>query len=169
MHISFILSTITFIQLWGYVKDVAGMVAVISVFVEITPIHINPLSLLFNKLGNAFTKDLKKDIKDLKTDIDTLKENLDDTKKELNNKIDNNKDTEDERYVMQLRGEILNFSNSCIKKELHTKDEFDHIIDTHARYEKLIEEKNLTNGRVDIEFNYIQNIYTELLKENAFL
>lgn len=169
MHISFILSTITFTQVWGYVKDVAGMVAVIGVFVEITPIKINPISLICNKLGNAFIKDLKKDIKDLKTDIGTLKDNLDDTKKELNNKIDKNKDTEDERYVMQLRGEILNFSNSCIKKELHTKDEFDHIIDTHAEYERIIEEKNLTNGRVDIEFEYIQEIYSELLKENAFL
>ena len=46
--------------------------------------------------------------------------------------------------------EILEFQSSCINHRRHTKEEFDHIIDILAKYDKYIKDRKLTNGQVDV-------------------
>ena len=70
--------------------------------------------------------------------------------------------------VDSWRMEILEFQSSCINHRRHTKEEFDHIIDILAKYDKYIKDHKLTNGQVDVAHEYILEIYKECMRTNDF-
>ena len=82
--------------------------------------------------------------------------------KDLDKKIDMNE-------IDHIRWEILNFANSCRNQQRHTKDEFEHIINLHEKYNQILAERDLTNGLVTIEYEYVEEIYRHCLEKNTFL
>lgn len=127
------------------------ILAFIGIFIEISPIKINPLSTLIQWIGNTFNKDTRKQLASISLKLEEVSERID--KIELND----------------MRSAILDFSNSCMNERRHTKEEFEHVIDLHSQYEEIISEKGLKNGRVDLAFRYISELYTKCLNENSFL
>ena len=69
----------------------------------------------------------------------------------------------------RIRYEVLDFANSCRNHRRHTKDEFQHIIDLHDKYERLLRETGDSNGVFSEEYNYIVNLYHKCQVENDFL
>lgn len=131
--------------------SVTLIIAFLGVFVEITPIKINPISSLLKYCGSKLNEDLRNDIKDMKSDIE-----------KLDNKVDANE-------IDRIRWEILDFSNSCRNKRKHTRDEFLHIIELNQKYHKIIKEKGIENGQIDLEYDFIEGIYKKCLENNSFL
>lgn len=165
-----------FATAWEWVKGIGSVVAVLSFIIEFTPIKLHPLRFICSKLGKALNSDIKKEIETIKTEMETIRtdvknlgDSLQKTETSLTKKIEENDLTQTERYIKQLRGEILEFSNSCMNGTLHTKDEFEHIIDKHEEYEKLLESLGRTNGVVTLEFEYISDVYQKCCKKNSFL
>lgn len=152
-------------ELWSYIKSVAGVVTALGFIVEFTPIKVHPLSYIARKLGDSFNKEIRSEMKGIKEDISKLNDKI----KETEQKIDDSNLESKERYIKQLRGEILTFSNSCMHKVHHTKDEFDHIIEAHDEYENLLKSLNRTNGRVSVEYEYILDVYNKCKEEDSFL
>lgn len=128
-----------------------ALIAFIGIFVEISPLKINPLSALIQWAGNALNQDTGKQLTAISLKLEEVSERID--KIELND----------------MRSAILDFSNSCMNERRHTKEEFEHVIDLHTQYEEIISEKGLKNGRVDLAFRYISELYTKCLNENSFL
>lgn len=116
----------------------------LSVFIQITPIKINPWSTLLKWAGNLLTGDIEKKI--------------DEVTKEVR---DNEKD--------RIRWEILDFANSCHNGKKHTRDEFRHIDKLNKKYVDLLKKTNDTNGEFEVEYEYIQDLYTERIRKNDFL
>lgn len=133
------------------IGTLTALVAFIGIFVEISPLKINPLSAVIQWFGNALNKDTRKQLASISLKLEQVSERID--KIELND----------------MRSSILDFSNSCMNKRRHTKEEFEHVIDLHTQYEEIISEKGLKNGRVDLAFRYISELYTKCLNENSFL
>lgn len=127
------------------------LIACLGVFVEITPIKINPITSLLKYCGSRINEDLRNDIKDMKSNIEKLE-----------NKVDANE-------IDRIRWEILDFSNSCRNKRKHTRDEFLHIIELNQKYHKIINEKGIENGQIDIEYAFIEKLYKNCLENNTFL
>lgn len=129
-------------------RQAAGNLALIflaaSTLIEITPIKVNPISSFLKWVGKKINGDLEKG-------LSTVAEKVD------RNEID------------RIRWDILAFANSCRKGELHTKDEFTHIIDLNAKYHEILEEHDMTNGQIDLEYEYIVGIYKHCMEENSFL
>ena len=69
----------------------------------------------------------------------------------------------------RIRWEILDFANSCRNNRKHTRDEFQHIVALHDKYQKLLEITHDTNGVFEVEYNYIQGLYAERMEKNDFL
>lgn len=69
----------------------------------------------------------------------------------------------------RIRYEVLGFANSCRNGTMHTRDEFQHIIDLNDKYERLLEETNDTNGVFSEEYRYILELYHKCQMENDFL
>lgn len=65
--------------------------------------------------------------------------------------------------IERMRYEILDFGNACQKRD-YSKENFDHILATYDKYEKILVENHLENGQVDLAIAYIKKRYAEYLE-----
>lgn len=91
------------------IGTLTALVAFIGIFVEISPLKINPLSAVIQWFGNALNKDTRKQLASISLKLEQVSERID--KIELND----------------MRSAILDFSNSCMNERRHTKEEIDKI------------------------------------------
>lgn len=127
------------------------VIIAVPTLIQITPIKINPWSALFQWIGKMITNNACSKIDGLIVKVNAIEEDV----------TTNEKD--------RIRWEILNFANSCRNGCLHTRDEFQHIVDLNDKYRKLLRRTNDSNGVFDIEYRYIQDLYAERLEKNDFL
>ena len=130
---------------------IIGLIVALGVFVEIVPVKLNPLSSIVKWLGNCLNSETKEQLSSISEKLEDLSCRID--KIEIND----------------MRSSILDFANSCMNERKHTKEEFEHMIDVHSQYDDIITERGLTNGRVDLAFKYISDLYIKCLNENTFL
>ena len=138
----------------GAVLLLAGLLS----FVEFTKIKVNPLSAIFNWIGRKINAPMIQEIEKLSKKQDEQKKTMDELR-----------DTQDDNEIDRIRWEILDFANSCKQKKRHTLDEFDHIIELNEKYHRILSRRSLTNGKIDLEYNYIVQIYKKCQEENSFL
>ena len=129
------------LDLTSMLNGMVSLGVVLSIFVEITPIKINPVSTLLKFIGSNINADLKAEISAVK-----------DTVQKVDTKVDNNE-------IDRIRWEILDFANSCRNGKKHTKEEFDHVINLNQKYHRILDEREEENGQVDLAFEYIRKIY----------
>lgn len=120
-----------------------GAVLILTL-IQIAPIKINPWSAIAKAIGRAINGDLTRAVNQVSESVDQ-------------NEID------------RLRWEILDFSNSCQNGRRHTREEFDHIIRMHEKYESILTRRNESNGQVDMAYDYIKTLYQKCLIERDFL
>lgn len=139
-------------EIWQWIgKNLWGIVLALSLFIQITPIKLNPWSAIFKWIGNIITADTRKDIKELKTSVDEQQKAIDDNEKD------------------RIRWEVLDFANSCRNGRRHTKDEYYHIISLKTKYDDLLEKTGEKNGVFEAEYKYILKLYAERQEKNDFL
>ena len=150
---------ITFEQVLEWVlHNIVQICLVLSVFIQITPIKINPWTRLFKWIGKLINTESDKKIDEVIKKVDNLKQELNETQKSI-----------DENEKDRIRWEILDFATSCRNGQRHTQDEFLHIITLNDKYRQLLAKTNETNGVFDVEYEYIKNLYAEKQKTNDFL
>lgn len=120
------------------------VLAVFLVFFEITPIKLHPISSLLGWIGNKLTGSLKQDIADLRRDVD-------------------------EQRMSSIRSLVLDFSNSCLNRRKHTKEEFDHILEENKVYEKLVERYEIDNDVYKEAIDYVKRVYRKRMDKGDFL
>lgn len=138
------------------------VVLILSVFIQISPIKINPWSKLFKWIGKIITEESNKKIDSLETSII-----------ETNNKVELEttaiKASINENEKDRIRWEVLDFANSCRNGRLHTEEEFKHVISLNDKYTILLKLTNDKNGVFESNYKYIKELYEERLKTNDFL
>ena len=72
-----------------------------------------------------------------------------------------------DKQIDDMRYEILHFASALSGGGEFSKEPFDHILKTYQKYEKILEENNMTNGQVQMSMEVINDIYKEKLK-NGF-
>ena len=107
-----------------------------SIFIEISPIKINPLSRILKYIGNCMFSDVNCRLNEIEKQMD-------------------------ENEIDHIRWEILNFANSCRHNRNPGKDEFEHVIAQNAKYKKLIEKHKITNDVYTEEYKFILELYHE--------
>lgn len=129
----------------------AAIILAAMTLIQISPIKLNPWDSLFKWLGGKLNQGLKKEIDGMKKDL------------EKHIKESNDKDLRDSRM------QILNFCNSCIRGEKHTKEQFDFIIIQCDDYEKYIEKNDIKNGVISSAIKEIRRLYDRCIQRNDFL
>ena len=132
-------------------KNFVMIVLVGSIFIQITPIKINPWSSLFQWMGKMITNNACSKLDGVIKQIDQIDKNVDENEKD------------------RIRWEILSFANSCRIGRKHTYDEFKHIADLNDKYEKLLAKTEDKNGIFKMEYEYIQKIFHKRQERNDFL
>lgn len=82
------------------------VIVIISIFIQITPVKINPWSALFKWIGKTITDNACSKIDGLISKVEKIESDV------KNNEKD------------RIRWEILDFANSCRNNRRHTRDEF---------------------------------------------
>lgn len=70
-----------------------------------------------------------------------------------------------EKQINDYRWEIINLADKISSGKTVSKECYKHAISTYERYEKIIEERGLTNGEVEISIQIINDSYKQKLKE----
>lgn len=147
--------------------DIALFITFISIFIEVAPFKINPISYLFKKIGSAFTHSVDARIEEydsiLQTKIEDI--NLQITELKQQNKEQYKLLKEQSRdidiaEVNRLKLEILNFGNKLSQQKKFTAEEYRTIMDCYTRYHDIIDKyDDLQNGKIDVEYNTIVHHY----------
>ena len=139
-------------QILHWIGDhIITIVAILAVFIQITPIKWNPLTSLFNWIGKLITADTTKQLEAMSTQIEEMREDIDENEKD------------------RIRWEVLAFASSCRNGIKHSRDEFQHIITLNDKYHELLKKTNDKNGVFTTEYEWIHKLYEERLEKNDFL
>lgn len=127
--------------------------------IEIIPgFKAKPITWILKKLGSCVNRELSEKIDKVVAKQDALEEKMN-TMEEQSIKQD----------IEEMRWNILDFANSCRNGRRHSKEEFDHVIREYTRYEKTIESRNMENGQIELDYQFISEIYLKCQRENNFL
>lgn len=82
---------------------------------------------------------------------------------------DNTKLTE-EMFIQSSRDRIIDFATKVAdEKSIVSREEFNRIFKIYNKYEKYLEEHELTNGEVDIAHRIIQESYEQRIRTHSFI
>lgn len=131
-------------MVWEIIKSLLSILAACGIVIDLTPgLSFQPVRWGLKQLGNLINADIKKQLDELQKEVTEFK-------------------------VDSWRTEILNFSDTCMNHQRHTKEQFDHVIETLDRYDKYIKKKEEVNGQVDVAHEYILEVYKQCIRENDF-
>lgn len=119
-----------------------------------------------SKFTNNRVNDRQQSLQIQKELKDSIK-NLIDGQKDRDVKIENLTSLFISKDIDDMRWEILNFCSALTSGRKYNKESFDHVIQIHEKYEKVLEENNMENGRVTASMEVIMDVYKEKLK-NGF-
>lgn len=128
--------------------SILAVAAFISLFIEITPVKLNPLSALVSWIGRNLNKDIIKDVK------------------ALDEKVNNLKKEQEQKEISDMRWFILTFAQSCRDSNNHSKEQWSHALNEAKRYEKLCEKYGIENGVIEEDTEYLRNLYQVLSREH---
>lgn len=133
-------------------KSAASILVVLSIFVEITPIKVNPLTKVFSWIGKKINGELITKVSELETKV---------------NKIGSEAD---ERNAVACRVRILHFSDELLHDTKHSKEHFDQILSDIDDYEKYcLEHPEFKNNKTVLAKQRIVNVYSKHIEHNDFL
>lgn len=146
------------------------LVAVASQFI------IQLFSFFWNLIKKKTDSDYdeKTTIENMQNDILMLKKDVESIRNELNSDRDSRcamqKSLDGLRMMLvkkeidDYRWELLNFANAVINGTKYNKEQYDHVLEIHTQYKKILEENNMENGRVTASMAFVENKYRELME-----
>jgi elongation factor P--beta-lysine ligase len=94
----------------------------------------------------------------------------DTTLADLEKKMDENNEITLSLLIESKRNTIIDFASKVIDKDYPvTREQFNRIFKIYSEYETIIEEKNMTNGEVDIAIRIINESYELHMKNHTFV
>lgn len=124
----------------------------ISVFVQISPIKVNPWSWVAKVVRNALYGDVSRRLE------------------AIEKKLDEHVDTDDKREADNYRSQILHFNNELLRPIDHTKEEFIEVLTKIDAYEKYCDSHpNYPNNRAVLAIKNIEETYRDRMKKRDFL
>ena len=136
----------------------AILLFLLSVGVEFTPIKFNPWSAILGWIGSRLNSKLNLKLAEIDKNVTKLSKDLDEHIAESKTK-----------ELKDTRRDILDFCNSCMTGQKHTKEQFEFVITECDDYEKYIEENKIKNGVVDAAIKEIRRLNQKCIQENSYL
>jgi len=145
-----------------------GALALLSVFVEITPIKWNPLTSLFSWIGCRFTASLNSKLDALEKQQKENSDSIEKLRVDVEERFVKAGHDADEKEARRLRAAMLSFSDSCRSGARHTKAQFENVARDYDDYLSICSKRNLQNHFIDSEMEYVKEVYNKCLHENSF-
>lgn len=137
---------------WGWV------IAFISIFIEIVPIKLSPISSLFKWIGKKINAGVNCRIDNLDKKIDEIDERLEDQETLI-----------DMQRIAGIRSLILSFADELRRGNPASHEQFIHVMNENGEYEKLVSKHKIINSVYAESYKYICNKYHDCMDKNSFL
>lgn len=132
-------------------RNAIEIIVGLSVFVEVVPIKVNPISAIFSWIGGKINKELIKKVDALETKVNRIEASA------------------DERNAIDCRVRILHFGDELLHEIRHSKEHFDQILSDIDEYEKYcFEHPEFKNNKTVIAKKRIIDVYTKHMELNDF-
>lgn len=147
-----------------------GILFLLSLFIEITPIKWSPLSSILKWLGNKLNADIHNQISVLKSDMSGMNDRI----AKLDEKVDVFKrdvaDNSEMHKAVEARTHVLTFGGEEARGDLHTKEEFDNVLAYMDEYQRYCDSHpEFPNNRTNSTCAFIKRTYDGYLESNGFL
>lgn len=143
----------------GSVPAIGGILFVLSCFVQVSKIPINPWSWVARHLGRALNGEVFEAVNEIDHRLD-----------EIESKNIERDEKEKEREALNARRRILRFADELRMKVEHSEEFFNQTMEDVDDYEKYCESHKDTfkNSKAMDAIDLIREIYHECKKENKF-
>lgn len=139
---------------WGCV-----LLIVVSGAIQISPIKLDPWSILARKIGNAINQDISQKVDRLENEISEIKKTSDERAAH-----------EDERNACIARQRILRFGDEVRHGQNHSEEHYNDILDDITSYENYCDtHPNFKNQKAQSTIKIIVQAYEGHMKANDFL
>lgn len=140
----------------GYLS---GAIVILSVFIEIVPVKINPISAVLNWIGKRTNKGLTVRLDDLEKKV----EKLADAQTALDEAFS-------EKNAINCRVRILGFSDELRRGVRHSQESFEQALADIDDYERYCEKhEGFKNNRTVVARTRILDAYEACLSKDNFL
>lgn len=139
------------IEFKDLVSTLITFVFVVSFFIQIAPIKVNPWDKLLKWAGGCINHNVNQKID------------------ALDKKLDDHIASDTAHRVDDIRNTILVFANECQRGIVHSKEQFRFIVSKCDAYEQYVEEHHLKNGVITEATKLIKDTYQNHLKHDSFL
>ena len=120
-------------------------IVVLLSLVQVAPIRVNPWSWLAKQFGNAINGDLVREVRDLRFEFDAS-------------------------LAGQARNRILRFNDELLRKEHHSKEFFDNILEDVDAYERYCSDHpKYKNSKAALAISNIRRCYEKCEADGDFL
>lgn len=117
-------------------------------------------------MRNEWMQGVDERLKAYNDSIVEISKNLSDVTQALK---DNTKLTE-EMFIQSSRDRIIDFATKTSNENVMvSREEFNRIFKVYAKYEKFLEEHEMTNGEIDIAYQIIKESYEQHLLNHTFI
>ena len=173
----------TILEIWSRITEIISeygsltfvLFLICMGIIQIVPIKVNPwskinrlLSKILSSIGSMFMREQNERMERLESTINDLHDELRRDVSELD-KIQGLSEIVDENEIDRIRWEILDAAGNCQRDINHTQNWFQHIFKLNTKYHKILERSHKTNGEVDREIAYMEELYAEKQRNNSFL
>lgn len=139
-------------DLTQYVTQAAVLLLGGSCLIQISPIKLNPWTVVGRAIGRWINGELIEKVDNLESQFNQMKEN------------------DAEREAKSARIRILRFGDECQQSVLHSQEHFDQIIEDIDNYETFCDtHPNFKNNKAVLTIANIKETYRRRMTANDFL
>ena len=147
-----------------------GILFLISLFIEITPIKWNPISSFLRWLGRHMNKELDEHIRRTNKELDDRIDRLEEKVEEISNKQEKTDAKAAEQEAINCRIRILRFSDEIRRGLKHSQESFDQTLLDVTTYEKYCKEHpDFENQKAVRACERVKKEYDRCMDEDDFL
>lgn len=92
-----------------------------------------------------------------------IRNHLQENQEGLSNQIAELKQLFISKEIDDMRFELLDFANAVMNNRKYNKEQYDHVLEIYDKYERVLEDNGMENGRVTSSMEFVQDRYKKLM------
>lgn len=132
------------------------IILLLSVFFEITPVKFSPITIFVKWFGNIINKETHERLRIIEETQDTQANTLESLKEYTEAKFDAYERTELERQAVDMRNEIINFSENLKLGRIYSDKQFEYILGVISNYHEHCTRHQIHNHYIDEAHDFIR-------------
>lgn len=134
------------------------IVALFSVVFEVSPIKFSPITLFVKWVGNIINKETHERLRQIEEAQEAQAETIESLKEYTEEKFNEYERAGLEQQAVDMRNEIINFSENLKLGRKYSDKQFEYILDVISEYHEHCEKHQIHNHYIDEAHSFIREM-----------